>query len=196
MTTPFRAAVALRAAAVGALVVALDQLTKAWVVRRLEPVPCSTDPDVCIDLIGSLRFHFVENPGVAFSIGDDWSLGPVLTIVGLVLAAVLVVVAGRTEGRILPLVMGAVAGGAVGNVVDRITRAEDGFGTGTVVDFIDLQWYPVFNVADIAIVCGIAVVVLAGMRTPAEEAKAVPDGGAAGDSTDDPSVDGEPVTES
>ena len=45
-------------------------------------------------------------------------------------------------------------GGAVGNLGDRLLRDADGFLDGRVVDFVDLQWWPVFNVADAAIVVG------------------------------------------
>jgi signal peptidase II len=50
--------------------------------------------------------------------------------------------------------IGLVAGGALGNLIDRAFRAGDGFLGGGVVDFIDLQWWPVFNLADAAIVLG------------------------------------------
>ena len=50
--------------------------------------------------------------------------------------------------------IGLVIGGAIGNVLDRLFRAGDGFLGGAVVDFIDLQWWPVFNVADMAITVG------------------------------------------
>ena len=49
---------------------------------------------------------------------------------------------------------GMVIGGAIGNVCDRLFRSGNGFLRGEVIDFIDLQWWPVFNVADIAITVG------------------------------------------
>jgi signal peptidase II len=52
------------------------------------------------------------------------------------------------------VLIGIVVGGALGNVVDRLSRARDGFMSGAVVDFIDLQWWPIFNVADAAVVVG------------------------------------------
>jgi signal peptidase II len=52
------------------------------------------------------------------------------------------------------VVLGLVLGGAVGNVADRVFRDGNGFLGGAVVDFIDFQWWPVFNLADAAIVAG------------------------------------------
>ena len=67
-------------------------------------------------------------------------------------------------------------GGAVGNVIDRLSRVGEApnlmgteFMSGAVVDFIDLQWWPIFNVADAAIVVGGIGLVLIGIRAPIEE---------------------------
>jgi signal peptidase II len=54
-----------------------------------------------------------------------------------------------------------VLGGAAGNLTDRAFREGDGVMGGAVVDFIDLQWYPVFNVADVAVVGGALLLLLA-----------------------------------
>ena len=60
----------------------------------------------------------------------------------------------RKQNNLFSLVaQGCIFGGATGNVLDRVFRG-DGFMRGAVVDFIDLRWWPVFNVADIGIVCG------------------------------------------
>ena len=56
--------------------------------------------------------------------------------------------------------LGLVAGGALGNLGDRAFRSGDGFMGGAVVDFVDLQWWPVFNVADMALVCGVVLLLL------------------------------------
>ena len=64
---------------------------------------------------------------------------------------VVVVLIGRTmEGRLAGLCLGLIVGGAVGNLTDRVLRGHG----GAVVDFVDLQWWPVFNLADACIVCG------------------------------------------
>jgi signal peptidase II len=60
----------------------------------------------------------------------------------------------RKQSNVVSLVAtGCIIGGAMGNVLDRVFRG-DGFMGGAVVDFIDFRWWPVFNVADIGIVCG------------------------------------------
>ena len=64
---------------------------------------------------------------------------------------------------------GLVAGGALGNLGDRAFRGDDGFLHGAVVDFIDLQWWPIFNVADSAIVVGGILLVVVSMLTPVDE---------------------------
>ena len=58
-----------------------------------------------------------------------------------------------------------IVGGATGNLVDRLFRG-DAWLRGAVVDFIDLQWFPVFNVADSAITVGAAMMMLAALGTP------------------------------
>ena len=72
-----------------------------------------------------------------------------------------------------PVLLGMVLGGAVGNLADRVARAGDGFLGGAVVDFIDLQWWPVFNAADSAIVVAGVILVLTASRhrqsQPADE---------------------------
>ncbi len=62
---------------------------------------------------------------------------------------------------------GLIAGGAVGNLLDRAFRGDQGFLHGGVVDFIDLQWWPVFNVADACVVVGALLLVVASFRAPA-----------------------------
>ena len=78
----------------------------------------------------------------------------------LAVAAWLLVVARRSVPSLAAL-LGVVAGGAIGNVIDRVARAEDGFLDGGVVDFIDFQFFPIFNVADIAVVGGALALLIA-----------------------------------
>jgi signal peptidase II len=61
-----------------------------------------------------------------------------------------------------------VLGGALGNVVDRALRDGDGFLGGRVVDFVDLGFWPVFNLADAALWVGIGLLVLASLREGTE----------------------------
>ena len=74
----------------------------------------------------------------------------------------------RKSSNIYSLIAtGSIIGGATGNVLDRVFRGE-GFMGGAVVDFIDFQWWPVFNVADIGIVCGAIVIAYIMLTTKPE----------------------------
>lgn len=127
-----------------------DQLTKTWALRVLD--------DGAIDLLGSLRLRLVFNTGSAFSIGEG--LGPTLGVLAIVVVAVLIRTGRAVEGAAAVGALGLVVGGAVGNLTDRAVRRGDGFLGGAVVDFIDLQWWPVFNLADVAIVVGAVALAL------------------------------------
>ena len=140
---------------VAALVVAIDQLTKWWALEALD--------DRDIDLVWTLRFHLVHNTGAAFGLGQG--LETVIAVVALLF--VIVVAWASWGGRRLslpPVLLGMVLGGAVGNLADRAARSDDGFLSGAVVDFIDLQWWPVFNAADSAIVVAGVILVLTSPR--------------------------------
>ena len=75
-----------------------------------------------------------------------------------------------------PVLLGMILGGAVGNLADRAARAGDGFLGGAVVDFIDLQWWPVFNAADSAIVVAGVILVLTAPRYRQPPSVDEPDG--------------------
>lgn len=139
-----------------AVVVAIDQLTKHWALSALADGP--------IDLVGSLRLNLVYNDRAAFSLGGGGNTA-VIASIGLVLVAILLRMGLRAERRGWALGLGILLGGALGNLVDRVFRAGDGFLGGRVVDMVDLQWWPVFNVADAALWVGIGVLVLDGLRS-------------------------------
>lgn len=134
------------------LVVVVDQLTKHWALNAL-------DNDHVIHVVGSLQFNLGFNTGMAFSQAEG--IGPVIGVVGLVVVAFLLIGLRRDT---VPgsLAVGLVAGGAAGNIVDRMFRG-DGWFHGAVVDFIDLQWWPIFNVADMGIVCGAIALVISSL---------------------------------
>ena len=134
-------------AATAVAVVVLDQITKSWALRALEDGPRH--------VVWTLRFNLSFNSGAAFGLGKG--LAPLLVVIGIVLVVALVGI-GRSAGGSLPVsvALGLVLGGAVGNLADRLVRGHG----GAVVDFIDLQWWPVFNVADAAITSGAVVLVL------------------------------------
>jgi len=138
-------------------VIAVDQLTKRWALSTLTAGSCD-QPDACIDLVGGLRFHLVYNTGAAFTRGEGY--GPLIGVVAFVMAGFLLYLSTRRNDRLGIVLFGAIAGGALGNLLDRIFRAADGPLSGAVIDFIDAQWWPVFNIADSAIVVGVIGLVI------------------------------------
>lgn len=145
--------------AVAAMVTIVDQLTKWWALTAL-------GDGERIDVLWTLRFVLVFNRGMAFSAGT--SLGPLIGIVALVVTAVLIRLATRTADVVQRLAIGLIVGGAVGNVIDRLFRG-DAWMRGAVVDFIDLQWWPVFNVADMGVTCGAALLAFRSFRRSSTE---------------------------
>ena len=142
---------------VAAVVFAIDQLVKNWVVRTLpegETVPV---------LGGFLQWHFVRNSGAAFSFatGATW-------IFTLLAAAVVIVILWqlrRLGSRSWALFFALLLGGVLGNLTDRLTRAP-GFPIGHVIDFISTPWMwfgsggGIYNVADMAIVSSMVIFVV------------------------------------
>lgn len=157
--------------AITAVVVVLDQLTKHWALNEL-------DDGHVIDVVGSLRFNLAFNRGMAFSQGEG--LGPIIGVVALVVVVALLVSVGRSTSRWYPLAVGLIMGGALGNITDRLFRG-DGWLRGGVVDFIDLQWWPIFNVADIAVTVGGAALLLSSLLAPSSPATPEPSGTIAAD---------------
>jgi len=137
--------------AVAGVVIAADQLTKNWAVSRL------ADGSE-IHIVWTLRLKLTVNAGMAFSRGG--SVGPVIGLVALAVAACLPVMAAHADRKLTVAAFGLVTGGALGNVIDRAFRSGSGFLGGRVIDFVDLQWWPVFNVADASIVVGGVLLVL------------------------------------
>ena len=141
--------------AVAVLVLALDIVTKITVVATLS----NRAP---IRLLGGfLKLRVDRNPGAAFS------FGPSLTILFSLIAVTVIVVILRSSRliRSLPwaITLGLLLGGATGNLVDRIFRSP-GLFRGWVVDWIQIPHWPVFNMADSAIVCGGVLAVLLSAR--------------------------------
>ncbi len=140
-----------------------DYLTKAWAESRLATGPCSDE--TCISIFGtSARLRLIYNTGAAFSTGEG--LGWLLTPLAIVMAGYLFFLSTRTIDRWSLIALGSIAGGALGNVADRLVRAEDGFASGGVVDFIDFRFWPVFNVADIGVVCGVGLLIFRQIKAP------------------------------
>lgn len=133
-------------------VVAVDQLTKSWALRALDDGP--------VHVLWTLRLNLSFNSGAAFGLGQG--LAPLFMVVAIGVLVALVAL-GRTAATtpVTVLALGLVVGGAVGNLIDRFLRDHD----GAVVDFVDLQWWPIFNVADAAITIGALLFVVAA-RSP------------------------------
>lgn len=151
-----------------------DHATKIAAKASLEgaaAVPIA--PEV---LRGAVELRYVENDDVAFSVlhmlGVPRSPGMLVAIALCALAALVVtVIAGRgsygekgrgsflSADRATLVGFALTVGGALGNLVDRMAR-------GYVVDFIHVKGWPVFNVADIAVVAGVALIALARLRRP------------------------------
>lgn len=141
--------------ALAAVVYLADRLTKMWALNSLVP-------GVRRPWLGEvLQLHLIFNPGAAFSFGTSATW--VFTLIQAGVSIAIIVLAARL--RTWPWVMGAglALGGASGNLTDRLTR-EPGFGVGHVVDFLELPRWPIFNIADAAIVTAAAVVAFATMR--------------------------------
>ena len=102
---------------------------------------------------------------MAFSQGTG--LGPIIGVVALFVIVGLLITVGRSTSRWYPLAVGLIIGGALGNVIDRLVRGE-GWLRGGVVDFIDVQWWPIFNVADIAVSVGGVLLLLTSLTAPPE----------------------------
>ncbi len=131
-----------------------DQITKIWVMSSMAY-------HESIQILGNVvRLTYTRNPGIAFGISSGpltgWPL-MAITVIGSGLIAYILV----SESRVSTwrtASMGILLGGAVGNLIDRLIRTE-------VVDFLDVgidsshRW-PVFNVADAAVVVGIVLLLL------------------------------------
>jgi signal peptidase II len=142
-------------AAVAVLALVVDQVTKAIALRNLQP----GDP---VDLIGSLlRLHLVKNPGAAFSLGTGYTV--VLTCVAVGVAAAVIHLSRRLRSKGWTIAFGLLLGGALGNLSDRFFR-EPAPLRGQVVDFLEFPHWPIFNLADTAIVTAACLMVLQTLR--------------------------------
>ncbi len=142
------------------VVLLLDLGTKLLVVATVE-----RGADIRL-LGGALYLTHTRNTGAAFSFAEGFTV--VFTLIAVAVAVVIVRTARRLFATGWAVALGLVLGGAVGNLVDRVFR-EPGFLRGGVVDFIsvfapDGEFYPVFNVADSAIVCGGVLGVVLALR--------------------------------
>lgn len=136
-------------------VVGFDQITKHWAVSHLN--------DGHVDhIVWTLQFNLSFNTGMAFGRGKGW--GPVIGVVAMLVVVALILTVRRHNDLRTNLGVGLIIGGALGNIVDRLFRG-DGWLRGAVVDFIDFQWFPIFNVADMAVNIGGVLFLLSYLRS-------------------------------
>jgi signal peptidase II len=144
----------------------IDRVTKALAESRLQGNPP-------IELIpGVLQLRFTTNPGGAFGLFGNLSI--LFVLFSVVVIGVVVLASRRLPGRAAAVGLGLVLGGAVGNLTDRLVRGE-GL-QGEVVDFIDFHVWPVFNVADSAIVLGAVLLLVLGLRREGAAERGPPPG--------------------
>ena len=139
-----------------AITIVVDQVVKISLIALL------TDPDRTIAVTGFFDLVYVKNFGVSFGLFNAGSTaGPwILSALSVAVAGGLVVWLRRVESHWLGAAIGLIIGGAIGNAIDRIRL-------GSVADFFDFyafgyHWWA-FNVADAAIVGGVAFIVLDGL---------------------------------
>jgi signal peptidase II len=133
------------------VVVAIDQGTKALATSLV-------DPGDRAEVMPFLAFENVRNKGVAFGLGGDISAvvigGTIVVLVGL-----LVFLSARSKtGWPIWLPAALLIGGALGNLADRVRD-------GAVIDYIDLPLWPTFNLADVAIVVGVLLLLFEAERS-------------------------------
>ena len=126
-----------------------DQATKNWALNSLRD-------GRTIDLFWTLRFNLVFNSGMAFSQGQG--LGRLIGLLAIGVAVWLWLSLKKASTNLSLVGTAMLIGGALGNVVDRLFRGEKWL-AGSVIDFIDLQWFPVFNIADSAVTLGAAMLI-------------------------------------
>jgi lipoprotein signal peptidase len=161
----------LRTGLVAALLVLLADQASKWAILS----PIDLPGRGLIVLAPVLNLAMVWNRGVTFGLLTGFGEWGHLVLAGLAICVVaaLLIWLRRAETRLAAIALGAIAGGAIGNVIDRVRF-------GAVVDFIDAHvstpwgewhWY-VFNLADAAIVCGVAALVIDSQwprRAPADK---------------------------
>jgi signal peptidase II len=137
----------LALAAVAVAAVLADQLTKQIVISQLEL-------GEAIHVAGPLWIRHVNNPGIAFGLFSSWA--SVVTMLTAAAVAWMLVYFAKSGARhpVLPVALGLLIGGSVANLADRLRL-------GHVTDFLDLRFWPAFNLADTFIVVGVLVLLAA-----------------------------------
>ena len=145
-------------AAIGAVVLVADQVTKVFVRAELSP------PGTSVPLLGDvLRLTYVRNLGASFGMMPGYRPLFVAVSIGVLIAIAAFVVRRSPQRPWVLVALGLVAGGALGNLIDRMYF-------GWVTDFLQIPFeFPVFNVADSAVVVGVSMLVWWLLFGPAPE---------------------------
>jgi signal peptidase II len=133
--------------AVAFVAVVADQVTKQIVVSQLALGDS-------VHVAGPLDIHHVTNPGIAFGLFSSWASA--VTILTAVAVGWMLYYFARAGARhpVLPVALGLLVGGSLANLLDRVRL-------GHVTDFLDLRFWPAFNLADTFIVAGVAILLVA-----------------------------------
>lgn len=136
----------IRFASVAVGVLILDVVTKIIAVRHLRP-------GEAVPVVGDLlRLYLIRNPGAAFSIGQATTWIFTILAVGVLIFLFVAVIPNLRHGG-WAIGLGLIVAGIAGNLVDRLFRAP-GFARGHVIDFLQLPYWPIFNIADMGVVFG------------------------------------------
>jgi signal peptidase II len=151
---------------VAGLTWALDRLTKVWIDRSLAGRPPITV------IPGVLDLRFTTNSGGAFSLGQSapW----IFVGASILVSSAIVATAFRHTNAATSVALGLILGGALGNLTDRVLRGPRF--TGNVIDFVDFHVWPVFNLADSAIVVGAVLLALTSFGVDRDTAPSPEDG--------------------
>ncbi len=141
--------------AVAAAVILLDRVTKVWAVDAL------ADGRVIVLADPWWQLRLVYNPGAAFGFAGGYTV--VITLVAIAVVVAILRMSRRLHNVWWAVALGGVLGGALGNLIDRMTQEPAPF-RGYVIDFIEWPGFPVWNLADAAIVGSVALVFVLSLR--------------------------------
>ena len=134
-------------ASVACAALVADQVTKYLVTSRLSL-------DGAVKVAGPLSIHHVQNSGIAFGLFPDSTAAVVAVTSAAVVWMVVFFARSGSRHPVFPAALGLLLGGSVSNLADRVRL-------GHVTDFVDLRYWPAFNLADSFIVVGVAILLFA-----------------------------------
>lgn len=140
---------------VSLVVVALDRVTKIWAVDALG------DGEVIVLFDPWMQLRLVYNSGAAFGFAGGYTA--VITVIAIGVVVAILRMSRRLRNVWWAVALGGILGGALGNLIDRMTQEPAPF-RGYVIDFIEWPGFPVWNLADAAIVGSVALVFVLSLR--------------------------------